>query len=66
MKKIVTLCLFFFLLQNCGYQPIYGANQKVNFYIENINFNDGDRELSTYIKRKLSNYLIISDSKKLF
>ena len=64
MKKIVSLCLFFFLLQNCGYMPIYEKNRKVNFYIETITFNNGDRDLSTYIKRNLNNYLIKNDSKK--
>ena len=36
---------------------MYGKNQKINFYIESINFDDGDEDLADYIEINLRNYL---------
>ena len=63
MKNLITIIsLFFFLLiQSCGYAPIYGKSQKVNFYIKEINFNNsdnGDKELNFFIRSNLNKYLI--------
>lgn len=44
-------------MQSCGYVPMYSKNQKVDFYIQSINFNDSDKELVNFIKSNLSNYL---------
>ena len=57
MKKIIILSFIFLILQNCGYAPMYGKNQKINFYIESINFDDGDEDLADYIEINLRNYL---------
>ena len=64
MKKIIIIYLFLLLLQSCGYVPIYANNQKVDFYIEEIKFDDGDRDLSTYLKNNLNAYFIIKGNKK--
>ena len=64
MKKILLLNLLFFILIGCGYTPMYSANKKVNFYIESINFENSDREISNFIKTNLSNYLSENDGKK--
>ena len=64
MKKIIIIYLFLLLLQSCGYVPMYANNQKVNFYIEEIRFDDGDRELSTYLKNNLNAYFVIKGDKK--
>ena len=60
MKNLITIIsLFFFLLiQSCGYAPIYGKSQKVNFYIKEINFDNGDKDLNFFIKSNLNKYLI--------
>ena len=64
MKKIIIIYLFLLLLQSCGYVPIYANNQKVDFYIEEIKFDDGDRDLSTYLKNNLNSYFAIRGNKK--
>ena len=64
MKKILIIYLFLLLLQSCGYVPMYANNQKVDFYIEEIKFDDGDRDLSTYLKNNLNAYFAIKGNKK--
>ena len=64
MKKILIIYLFLLLLQSCGYVPMYANNQKVDFYIEEIKFDDGDRDLSTYLKNNLNAYFVIKGIKK--
>ena len=56
MKKIYLTILLFLFLQSCGYAPIYSGNQKVNFSIESINFDNSETELTNYINLNLSNY----------
>ena len=63
MKKILIIYLFSLLLQSCGYVPMYANNQKVDFYIEEIRFDDGDRDLSTYLKNNLNSYFVIKGNK---
>ena len=43
---------------------MYASNQKVDFYIEEIKFDDGDRDLSTYLKNNLNSYFAIRGNKK--
>lgn len=57
MKKILTLIFVFLIFQSCGYNPMYDKNQDVNFYIENISFDENNFDLSKFIKINLSNYL---------
>lgn len=64
MKKILIIYLFSLLLQSCGYVPMYANNQNVDFYIEEIRFDDGDRDLSTYLKNNLNSYFVIKGNKK--
>ena len=64
MKKILIIYLLLLLLQSCGYTPMYANNQKVDFYIEEIRFDDGDRDLSTYLKNNLNAYFVIKGNKK--
>ena len=64
MKKIYITIVFLLFLQSCGYSPIYSVNQKVDFYIESINFGNGDTELSNYINLNLNNYTNKKNGKK--
>lgn len=64
MKKISLIFLMFFVLQNCGYTPMYSSNQKNNYYIEKLNFSNGDEELADLIKFNLSNYMQKKDGSK--
>ena len=64
MKKIFITIVIFLFLQSCGYVPVYSTNQKINFYIESINFENGDDELSNYIDLNLINYANKKDGKK--
>ena len=64
MKKILIIYFFSLLLQGCGYVPMYANNQIVDFYIEEIEFDDGDRDLSTYIKNNLNSYFISKGNQK--
>ena len=53
-KKTVVIILLFFLLQSCGYTPIYKniKNLDYNFRILNITGNnDINNLLTTYIQR---------------
>ena len=56
MKKTFTTIIILLLIQGCGYAPMYSKNQKTDFYIQSINFNDGDRDLTNFIKINLNNY----------
>ena len=64
MKKIWILCLILLLIQNCSFKPIYSKNQKVNFYIESINFSDPSNNIAGYIKSNLNNYINKKDGNK--
>src|SRR5210317_1439781 len=64
MKKILIIYLFSLILQSCGYVPMYANNQSVDFYIEEIRFDDGDRDLTTYLKNNLNSYFVIKGNKK--
>ena len=63
-KKIIIFTLILFL-SNCGFTPVYLNNSKVNFSIEQINF-EGDRELNNFLKINLSRYKNTNDNKKIF
>lgn len=64
MKKFLLIYLLALALHACGYTPMYANNQKVDFYIENIEFDNGDKDLANFIKTNLNNYLVVKDSKK--
>ena len=63
MKKIFLTNLLFFLLLGCGFTPMLSKNKNVSFYIESLNFNNGDRELTSYIKANLDRYLMDNNGK---
>ena len=63
-KKIIIFTLILFL-SNCGFTPVYLNNSKVNFSIEQVNF-EGDRELNNFLKINLSRYKNTNDNKKIF
>ena len=64
MKKFLFISLIILFLQSCGYLPMYGKNQSTNVYIEKIIFNDGDRDLTTFIKSYLKRYSINNSENK--
>ena len=64
MKKLLFLSLVILFLQSCGYSPMYEKNQNENFYIEKITFNNGDKDLTTFIKSNLNKYLIVDKENK--
>lgn len=64
MKKISLIFLMFFVLQNCGYTPLYSSKQKNNYYIEKLYFSNGDEELADLIKFNLRDYMQKKDGSK--
>ena len=56
MKKIILISIFFILLQNCGYTPLYSVNSNLKIYIENLDLKSNDDELSKFIKMNLKRY----------
>ena len=61
MIKKLTFFLFFLILTNCGFSPIYYGNQNTDFKIEITNL-AGDRDMNNLIKSNLIRY---SDEDKL-
>ena len=62
MKKIILL-LTFFLLLNCGYEPIYSKKnieKNYNFSINNIGFS-GENSINQNIKNNLISYIGLED-----
>ena len=62
MKKIILLFTFFLLL-NCGYEPIYSKKKlekNYNFTIDNIGFS-GENSINQNIKNNLINYINIKN-----
>ena len=55
MIKNLTFFLFFFILTNCGFSPIYYGNQNTDFKIEITNL-AGDRDINNLIKSNLIRY----------
>ena len=55
MIKNLTFFLFFFILTNCGFSPIYYGNQNTDFKIEITNIS-GDRDMNNLIKSNLIRY----------
>ena len=56
MKKTFAAIIILLFLQSCGYAPLHSKNKKMDFYIQSIDFDDGDRELANFIKINLNNY----------
>ena len=66
-KKIVIL-LCFFLLLNCGYEPIYSKKtfeNTYNFSITSIGFS-GDNNINQNIKNNLTNFINVKSKTKKY
>ena len=57
MKKIIIIVIALFILNNCGYAPIYSSKEK-NFYIEKIS-----KKNSSKLNSKFANNLKIFSNK---
>ena len=51
-KKIIQLTIILFVLNGCGYTPMYSTKFKNDFNIELIDFK-GDNVLNNFIKQKI-------------
>ena len=63
-KKAIFIILLFFLLQNCGYTPIYKNIKNIDYKLNIVNIsgnNDINNLLTTYVQR----YSNQSDNKSL-
>jgi len=60
-KKIIQLTIILFVLNSCGYTPMYSTNFKNDFNIELIDFK-GDNDLNNFIKQKIDG--LINTEKK--
>ena len=40
----------------CGYKPQFGKNQKIDFYIASMEFENNDKQLEQFIKSNINNY----------
>ena len=54
-KNLLLLFISFFLLNNCGYSPIYSKNIDQKLNVELVDFS-GDREINNSIKFNLKRY----------
>ena len=61
-KKIIQLTIILFVLNGCGYTPMYSTNFKNDFNIELIDFK-GDNDLNNFIQQKV-NTLINTKTKE--
>lgn len=62
--KQLSVIIIFLFIYNCGYSPLYSQNQKINFYIKDLVFENGDDELVSFTKSRLNNYLKVGKGKK--
>ena len=66
MKKfynIIPLLICFFLINACGYEPIF-LKEKLNFFINKIEFS-GDRKINRLIDQNLYSYKKINNKKEI-
>ena len=58
MKKFLKLSLIIFLINGCGYAPVFKSSDKnvlkLNYEIVNL---DGDEDINNYISNNLSQFL---------
>ena len=64
LKKIFTVCFFFFTTA-CGYEATLSKknSKNYNFSISSIKY-EGDRDVNLKIKQKFSNYVLNEQDKK--
>ncbi len=64
-KNLLLLFISFFLLNNCGYSPIYSKNIDQKLNVELVDFS-GDREINNSIKFNLKRYNYQENELKFF
>ena len=64
IKKNIIIISLIFILNSCGYTPIYLKNTNANFSIEEINYT-GDRELNNFLKTNLYQFKNTNDDNKI-
>ncbi|MBD1108891.1 hypothetical protein IDH26_02125 [Pelagibacterales bacterium SAG-MED50] len=55
MKKYIIIISLIFVLNSCGFSPIYLKDKNVNFSIEQVVYT-GDRDLNNFLKTNLNQY----------
>ena len=63
MNKFFKHIFIFFLIVNCGYQPIF-SGKKVNFGIDNLTY-DKNNEIDSAINNNLKNYKSLKNKDKI-
>ncbi len=63
MNKFFKHIFIFFLIVNCGYQPIF-SGKKVNFAIDNLTY-DKNNEIDSAINNNLKNYKSLENKDKI-
>jgi len=61
MKKFILNLIIFIFITNCGYAPLYGVKNNVNFKIGKVNIT-GDRDLNQNIIYQLKNVKSITEN----
>ena len=64
-KKIIQLTIILFVLNGCGYTPMYSTNFKNDFNIELIDFK-GDNDLNNFINQKIDGLINTEKNSKTF
>ena len=63
MNKFFKHIFIFFLIVNCGYQPIF-SGKKINFGIDNLTY-DKNNEIDSAINNNLKNYKSLENKDKI-
>ena len=63
IKKILSIFIFFSIF-GCGYTPLI-SDKKNNLYIEELLL-EGDRQVNSYLDRKLKKHKKFSDNSKIY
>ena len=63
-KKFIIPLILIFILNNCGYTPIYSTKYQ-DFKLSNIILN-GERDINKILKRRLDNYTQNDSAEKIY
>ena len=63
-KKLIIPLILIFILNNCGYSPIYSTKYQ-DFKLSNIILN-GERDINKILKRRLDNYTKNNSAEKIY
>ena len=63
-KKLIIPLILIFILNNCGYSPIYSTKYQ-DFKLSNIILN-GERDINKILKRRLDNYTQNDSAEKIY